>query len=82
MRAKMQWRWLMDEVLVTAKGARRYLWQAVDHDGEGLEGAVSKAWDRGVVLTLLTRSVTCHGRPEAIVTDRLRSYRALAEQPG
>ena len=34
------WKWHLDEVFVKINGERFYLWRAVDHEGEVLEGAV------------------------------------------
>jgi putative transposase len=33
-----QWRWHLDEVFVRINGEMHYLWRAVDHEGEALEG--------------------------------------------
>jgi putative transposase len=38
MRGYPQWRWHVDEVFVKVNGKLRYLWRAVDHEGEVLEG--------------------------------------------
>ena len=35
MRQQTQWRWHLDEVYVRINGEMRYLWRAVDHEGEG-----------------------------------------------
>jgi putative transposase len=50
-----------------------YLWRAVDHEGEVLESMVSKTRDRKTALEFLKKSMKRRGRPEKIVTDRLRS---------
>jgi putative transposase len=76
MRAGPQWRWHVDEVFVKINGERHYLWRAVDHEGEVLEAFVSKKRDRKAALKFLRKSMRRYGRPEAIVTDRLRSYGA------
>jgi putative transposase len=34
MRAFSNWRWHVDELFVRINGERRYLWRAVDHEGE------------------------------------------------
>src|SRR5271170_5262687 len=36
-----QWRWHLDEVFVKINGKLRYLWRAVDHEGEVLEAVVT-----------------------------------------
>ena len=70
-----QWRWHLDEVFVRVNGETRYLWRAVDHEGEILESYVTKKRDRKAALRFLRRVMKRHGHPEKIVTDRLRSYR-------
>jgi putative transposase len=37
MRGYPQWRWHLDEAFVKVNGKLRYLWCAVDHEGEVLE---------------------------------------------
>ncbi len=70
------WRWHLDEVFVKINGETHYLWRAVDHEGEVLEAFVSKSRDRKAALVFLKKTMKRYGRPRAIVTDRLRSYRA------
>jgi putative transposase len=36
------WRWHLDEFFVKSNGERRYLWRAVDHEGEVLESFVTR----------------------------------------
>jgi putative transposase len=74
MRACRHWRWHLDEVYVKINGVTHDLWRAVDHEGEVLESVVTKSGDRKAALKLLNKSMKRHGRPEIIVTDRLRSY--------
>ena len=70
------WRWHLDEVFVKINGETHYLWRAVDHEGEVLESYVTKRRDREAALTFLKKIMKRYGKPRAIVTDRLRSYRA------
>jgi putative transposase len=76
------WRWHLDEVFVKINGVTHYLWRAVDHEGELLESVVTKTRDRKVALKLLKKLMKRHGRPENIVTDRLRSYGAALKDLG
>ena len=69
-------RWHLDEVFVRINGETHYLWRAVDHEGEVLEVFATKRRDLRAALRFLKRSMKRFGRPESIVTDRLRSYRA------
>lgn len=76
------WRWHLDEVFVKINGEQHYLWRAVDHEGEVLESFVTKSRDRKVALKFLKKSMKPHGRPDRIVTDRLRSYGAALKDMG
>jgi len=75
-RCYSQWRWHVDEVFVRINGINHYLWRAVDHEGKVLEVFASKRRDRKAALAFLKRAMKRYGRPNSIVTDRLRSYRA------
>ena len=81
-RAHIQWRWHLDEVFVRINGETYYLWRAVDHEGEVLEAFVTRTRDRKAALGFLRRAMKRYGRPEVIVTDRLRSYRAAMREIG
>jgi len=77
-----QWKWHLDEVFVRINGEIHYLWRAVDHEGEILEAFVTKKRDRKAALRFLRKAMKRYGRPETIVTDRLRSYRAAMKMIG
>ncbi len=47
MRAYSNWQWYLEEIFVKIKGEMRYLWRAVDHEGEVLESYVTKRRDEG-----------------------------------
>ena len=76
------WRWHLDEVFVRINGEMHYLWRAVDHEGEVLEVFAAKRRDRRAALKFLKKVMNRYGRPWAIVTDRLRSYRAAMKVVG
>ncbi len=82
MRTGTQWRWHLDEVFVRINGEVHYLWRAVDHEGEVLEAFVTKRRDRTAALRFLRKAMKRYGRPEVIVTDRLRSYGAAMREIG
>ena len=77
-----RWRWHLDEIFVKINGERRYLWRAVDHEGEVLESFVTKTRDKKAALKFLRKAMRRHGRPEVIVTDKLRSYGAALKEIG
>jgi putative transposase len=82
MRSSPQWRWHLDEMFVKINGETYYLWRAVDHEGEVLVSFVTKRRDRKAALEFLKKAMQRHGSPEAIVTDRLRSYGAALREVG
>ena len=76
MRAHTHWRWHLDEVYVKINGEMRYLWRAVDHEGEVLESCVTTRRDKAAALAFIKKAMKRHGRPKTVVTDGLRSYGA------
>ena len=82
MRAYTHWKWHLDEVYVKVGGEMRYLWRAVDHEGEVLESFVTKDRDKAAALKFIKKALKRHGRTRAIVTDRLRSYGAALKDIG
>jgi putative transposase len=82
MRAYTHWRWHLDEVYVKINGEMRYLWRAVDHEGEVLESYVTKTRDKAAALSFIKRAMKRHGQPQAVVTDGLRSYGAAMKEIG
>ncbi len=69
-------------MFVRINGETHYLWRAVDHEGEVLEVFATKRRDRKAALKFLKRTMKRYGRPRSIVTDRLRSYRAVMKMIG
>ena len=74
MRSYSNWQWHPDEVFVKINGETHYLWRAVDHEGEVLESFATKCRDQKAALKFLRKSMKRYGKPEVIVTDKLRSY--------
>ncbi len=72
-----RWRWHLDEVFVRINGEARYLWRAVDHEGEVFEEFVTKRGDREAALKFLKKTMKRYSRPENVVTDKIRSYNAV-----
>jgi putative transposase len=82
MRAYSNWRWHLDEVFVKINGEMHFLWRAIDHEGEILESYVTRRRDKKAALKFLRNAMRKHGRPEVIVTDKLRSYGAALKEIG
>jgi hypothetical protein len=60
----------------------RYLWRAVDHEGEVLESFVTRDRDKAAALTFMKKALKRYGKPDAISTDGLRSYKAAMRELG
>lgn len=77
-----RWRWHLDEMFVKINGEQHYLWRAIDHEGEVLESFVTRTRDRKAALKFIRKAMKRHGRPDRLVTDRLRSYGAALKDAG
>ena len=51
MRSYRQWKWHLDEMCVKVNGEMRYLWRAVEHEGEVLESFVTRDRDKAAALS-------------------------------
>ncbi len=76
MRQFRLWGWHLDEMVVRVNGEHRYLWRAVDHEGEVLESYVTKSRNRRAAVRFIRKALKRHASPELIVTEGLRSYSA------
>ena len=82
-RPKPTGRWHLDEMVVKIRGNRMFLWRAVDDEGEVLDMLVQERRNKGAALRLLRKLLRNQGvRPNAIITDKLASYRAAARDLG
>src|SRR5210317_2653473 len=77
-----RWRWHLDEMFVKINVEQQDLWRAVNHEGEVLESFFTKTRDKKAALKFFKKAMRKHGRPEVIVTDRLRSYGAALKEIG
>ena len=70
--------WYMDEVyIVMVRGERRYLWRAVDQDGDVLDILVQKHKDIRAAVRFFKKLMKGQGRSaREIITDKLPSYGA------
>jgi putative transposase len=75
--------WHLDEMVVSIRGRRMYLWRAVDSEGEILDLLVQPKRDKAAALRLMRKLVRKQGyAPRVLVTDRLRSYEAARRRLG
>lgn len=52
-----QWRWHLDEMYVKVNGEMRYLWRAVDHEGEILESFMTKEREKDAALRFMKKAL-------------------------
>ena len=65
----------IDEVFVKIRGKRRYLWRAVDQDGEVVDVFLQTRRDGKAAKRFFKRLLKKHrSEPRKIVTDKLASY--------
>jgi putative transposase len=70
-------KWHLDEVFIKINGEQKYLWLAVDQDGNVLDILVQGRRDKVAARRFFRRLMTKTGVvPRVIVTDKLRSYGA------
>jgi transposase-like protein len=82
-RPKPVGRWHLDEMFVSIGGRPMYLWRAVDAEGEVLDILVQRRRDKRTALKVLRKLLKKQEMsPEAIVTDKLRSYGAALRSLG
>jgi len=70
-------KWHMDEVFLTIRGERHYLWRAVDQDGNVLDILVQSRRNKKVAKRFFRKLLKgLQYVPRVIITDKLRSYGA------
>ena len=76
-------KWHLDEVVITIRGKRHWLWRAVDQNGFVLDVHVqsrrNRAAARRFMRKLLRKSTKA---PRVLITDKLRSYGAARKDIG
>src|SRR6266403_681881 len=74
-------KWQMDEVFLTIKGERHYLWRAVDQDGNVLDILVQRRRDKKAAKKFFHKLLKgLRYVPRVIVTDKLKSYGAAKRE--
>jgi putative transposase len=69
-------RWFVDEVFVRIDGKQRYLYRAVDQDGQVLAILVQTRRNTNAAVRFFRRLLRRHGQvPRRLMTDKLCSYR-------
>ena len=75
--------WYLDEVFIKINGKLRYLWRAVDQDGNELDVLVTNKRDKKAALKFFKKLFKNHSQqPRKIITDKLASYKAALRDLG
>jgi putative transposase len=64
----------MDEVVITIRGKKHWLWRAIDARGDVLDILVQTRRNAKAAKRFLQRLVAPFGEPRVVITDKLRSY--------
>lgn len=67
-------RWHLDEVVITIRGVKHWLWRALDIKGVALDILVQTRRNTRAAKRFISRLMARWGTPRVIVTDKLRSY--------
>ena len=74
-------KWQLDEMVVTIKGKKYWLWRAVDANGYVLDALLQSGRNKRAALRLMRKLLKNQGAtPRVMVTDKLRSYSAAKSQ--
>jgi putative transposase len=74
-------KWHLDEVFLTIRGERHYLWRAVDQDGQVLDILVQRRRDKRAAKKFFRKLLKELAYvPRVIITDQLKSYGAAKRE--
>ena len=74
-------KWQLDEMVVTIKGKKFWLWRAVDANGYVLDALLQSRRNKRAALRLMRKLLKGQGTtPRVMVTDKLRSYSAAKSE--
>jgi putative transposase len=76
-------KWHMDEVVITIRGKKHWLWRAVDQQGFVLDVLVQNRRDRTAAQRLMRKLLKKSAKaPRVMITDKLKSYGAARKDMG
>ena len=67
-------KWHLDEVVITIRGKKHWLWRAIDANGDVLDILVQTRRNAEAAKRFFKRLVAKFGEPRVVITDKLRSY--------
>ncbi len=69
-------KWHLDEVVISIRGQKHWLWRAVDQHGNSLELFVQSRRNTQAAKRFMRKLMKRYGVPRILITDKLRSYGA------
>jgi IS6 family transposase len=73
-------RWFVDETYVKVAGVWRYVYRAVDDDGQVIDVFVSARRDLAAARRFFTTAIRAHRTPEEVVTDLAQALETVIEE--
>jgi len=67
-------KWHMEEIVITIRGKKHWLWRAIDANGDVLDLLVQTRRNAKAAKRFFQRLVARFGEPRVVITDKLRSY--------
>ena len=67
-------KWHLEEVVITIRGKKHWLWRAIDANGDVLDILVQTRRNAKAAKRFFERLVAKFGEPRVVITDKLRSY--------
>lgn len=67
-------KWHLDEVVISIRGVKHWLWRAIDADGNVLDILVQPRRNAKAARRFLRGLIDRFGKPRVVITDKLRSY--------
>jgi len=63
-------RWRMDETYIRVRGQWKYLYRAVDTDGQTIDFLLTAKRDAAAALRFFRKAIRHHGEPEVVTIDK------------
>lgn len=71
--------WRMDETYIKVKGVRKYLYRAVDKDGNTVDYLLTAKRDKAAARRFFEKAMRLHGLPEKIGMDKSGANKAAID---
>jgi putative transposase len=73
-RPRLNGKWHLDEVVISIRGNKKWLWRAIDANGDVLDILVQTRRNGKAAKRFFQRLTSQFGAPRVMMTDKLRSY--------